>query len=43
VAKEHVSKAELTIRTLNERMRGLLTTLPFEHIPQWMKIEFICS
>ena len=40
-AKEHVSEAERTIRTLKERMRGLLATLPFTHIPKRMKIEFI--
>ena len=40
-AKEHVSEAERTIRTLKERVRGLLTTLPFTHIPRRMKIEFI--
>ena len=40
-AKEHVSEAERTIRTLKERVRGLVTTLPFEHLPRWMKIEFI--
>ncbi len=39
--KEHVSKAEHTIRTLKERMHGLLTTLPFEHIPKWIKIELV--
>jgi hypothetical protein len=40
-AKEHVSKAESTIRTLKERTRGLLATLPFSHIPCRMKIEFV--
>ncbi len=40
-AKEHVSKAEQTIRTIKERTRGLLATLPFQHIPRHMKIEFI--
>jgi hypothetical protein len=40
-AKEHVSEAERAIRTLKERMRGLLATLPFTHIPKRMKIEFI--
>jgi hypothetical protein len=40
-AKEHVSEAERTIRTLKERMRGLLATLPFTHLPKRMKIEFI--
>jgi hypothetical protein len=33
-AKEHVSKAEHAIRTVKERTRGLLATLPFEHIPR---------
>ena len=40
-AKEHVSEAERTIRTVKEQMRGLLATLPFAHIPQRMKIEFV--
>jgi hypothetical protein len=40
-AKEHVSKAERMIWTIKERTRGLLATLPFKHIPQRMKIEFI--
>ncbi len=40
-AKEHVSEAEQGIRTIKEHARGLITTLPFEHIPQRMKIEFI--
>ncbi len=40
-AKEHVSEAERTIRTLKERMRGLLVTLPFTYLPKRMKIEFI--
>jgi hypothetical protein len=39
--KEHVSKAERMIRTIKERTRGLLAILPFEHIPQRMKIKFI--
>ena len=40
-AKEHVSEAERTIRTIKEQTRGLLGTLPFEHLPRRMKIEFI--
>ncbi len=40
-AEEHVSKAERTINTIKEQMRGLLATLPFQHIPRRMKIEFI--
>ena len=40
-AKEHVSKAERTIRMLKKRMRGLLALLPFSHIPQRMKIKFV--
>jgi len=40
-AKEYVSKAERTIRTIKERTRGLLGTLPFQHLPRRMKIEFI--
>jgi hypothetical protein len=40
-AKEHVSKAERTIRTVKERTRGLVCMLPFTHIPRQMKIEFL--
>jgi hypothetical protein len=40
-AKEHASEAEREIRTIKERARGLITTLPFEHIPRRMKIVFI--
>ncbi len=40
-AKEHVSEAERTIRTLKEQTRGLMATLPFSHIPHQMKIEFV--
>jgi len=40
-AKKHVSEAERTIRTVKERVRGVLATLPFSHIPKRMKIEFI--
>ncbi len=40
-AKEHVSEAKQMIRTIKKRTSGLLATLPFEHIPQRMKIEFI--
>jgi hypothetical protein len=40
-AKEHIRKAERTIRTIKERTRGLLATLPFQHIPRRMKIEFV--
>ncbi len=40
-AKEHVSKAEHTIRMLKERVRGLLAVQPFECIPKRVKIEFV--
>ncbi len=40
-AKEHVSKAERTIRTIKDRTRGLITTLPICYIPRRVKIEFI--
>ena len=40
-AKEHVSEAEQTIRMVKERIRGLLATLPFSHVPKRMKIEFV--
>ena len=40
-AKEHVSEAERTIRTIKERTRGFLGTLPFQHLPRRMKFEFI--
>jgi hypothetical protein len=32
--KEHVSEAEHTIRTLKERVCGLLAVQPFEHNPK---------
>jgi hypothetical protein len=35
-AKEHVSKAERTIQTVKEQTRGLLGTLPFQHLPHRM-------
>jgi hypothetical protein len=40
-AKEHVSEAERGNRTVKERTRGVIATLPFEHIPRRMKIEFV--
>ncbi len=40
-AKEHVSKAECTISTLKEWVRGLLAMQPFKHIPKRVKIEFV--
>jgi hypothetical protein len=40
-AKEHVSEVEQTIQTVKERIRGLLATLPFSHVPKRMKIEFV--
>ncbi len=40
-AKELVSKAEHMIWTIKERACGLITTLPFNHIPRRLKIEFI--
>jgi hypothetical protein len=40
-AKKHVSKAERSIQTIKERMRGVFITLRFKHIPRQMKIEFI--
>ena len=40
-AKEHVNEAERTIRTLKERMRGLLATLQFDNMPRQMKIELV--
>jgi hypothetical protein len=40
-AKDHVSEAERTIRTIKEWTRGLLATLPFQYIPRRMKIEFV--
>ena len=41
VAKEHGSEAERTIRMLKERTRGLLSTLPFDNMPQRMKIKLV--
>ncbi len=40
-AKEHVSEAERSIRTIKERTRGIVGTLPFEFIPRRLKMEFI--
>jgi hypothetical protein len=40
-AKEHVSKAERSICTIKERMRGIVGTLPFEFIPWRLKMQFI--
>jgi hypothetical protein len=40
-AKEHVSKAERSIRTVRERTQGIVRMLPFTHIPRSMKIEFV--
>ncbi len=40
-AKEHVIKAEQTIRTIKEQVHGLLGMLLFLHIPRRMKIKFI--
>jgi hypothetical protein len=40
-AKEHVSKAECSIRMVKERTRGIVMMLPFTHIPRRMKIEFV--
>ena len=40
-AKEHVSEAEQTIRTLKERTRGLLALLPFSHILRRMNIGVV--
>ncbi len=39
--REHISKAECSIRTVKEQMRGILMTLPFTHIPRRTKIEFV--
>jgi hypothetical protein len=40
-AKEHVSEAGRMIQTIKERTRGLNATLPFEHMPQRIKIELL--
>jgi hypothetical protein len=40
-AKEYMSQTKQMICTIKERTRGLLATLPFEHIPWLMKIKFI--
>ena len=40
-AKEHESEAERSIRTIKERTRGIVGTLPFEFIPWRLKMEFI--
>ena len=31
-----------TARTIKERMRGIVGTLPFEFIPWRLKMQFIC-
>ncbi len=40
-AKEHMSKAERLIRTVKEWIQGLIGMIPFDNIPQWMKIKFV--
>jgi hypothetical protein len=40
-AKEHVSKAERTIRTIKEQAQGIIMTMLFADISQRMKIKFI--
>jgi hypothetical protein len=40
-AKEHVSKAELSIRTIKEWTQGIVGTLPFKFIPRRRKIELM--
>jgi hypothetical protein len=40
-AKEHVSEAARSIRTVKERTWGLIGTLPFDNIPRRMKIKFV--
>ena len=40
-AKEHVSEAERSIRTIKECTRGIVGTLPFEFILRRLKMEFI--
>jgi acetolactate synthase regulatory subunit len=40
-AKEHVSEAERSIRTIKEHSQGIVGTLPFEFIPRRLKMEFI--
>jgi len=41
VTKEHVSEAEQNIRTIKERTRGIIGTLPFKYIPRRLKMEII--
>lgn len=40
-AKEHVSEAERSIHMIKERIRGIIGPLPFEYIPQRLKMEFV--
>ncbi len=40
-AQVHVSKAERCICMIKERVWGLVTMLPFMHIPRQMKIKFV--
>jgi len=40
-AKEHVSEAERSIRTIKEQMRGIIGTLPFQYLPRRLKMELV--
>ena len=36
-----MAEAERQIRVVKERSRGILGTLPYEHVPRRMKIEIL--
>jgi len=40
-AKEHMAEAEMTLRTVKEKCRGILGTIPFKNVPRQMKIQFL--
>ena len=40
-AKEHILEAEIKIKVVKERNRGVVNTLPFTYIPRRIKIVFI--
>ena len=40
-AREHVTDVERRIRTIKERCRGTVNTLPYEKLPRLMLIELV--
>ena len=39
--KEHVADAERMIRMVKERVRGIVCTIPFKHVPKQIKVELV--